>query len=402
VSLLDISAAPIEMLPTGLGEVDRVLAGGIVPGSTTLLAGPPGIGKSTLVLQLSGHLARAGHVVLYVCAEEAVMQVRRRAERLDAVASRLWLAGQADLPSVRAHIDQVDPDVVVVDSVQTLFDPEIGSAAGTVSQVRACAAELVARARDDGRGVVLVGHVTKDGDLAGPRVLEHLVDTVLAFEGDRHHSLRMLRARKHRHGATGELGLLEMTETGLVSLDDPSRVFLGDRRPIPGSVVAPVLAGERAMLVELQALLVPSVLAVPRRVTRGLDTARLDTVVAVLARRAGVDIGRSDIYASSLGGLRVVEPAADLGLLLAVASAWKCQPLPPDLVVHGEVGLGGEVRQVVRSGQRLAEAARLGYRGAIVPASTGDGPPGLELIPVSTVEEAVACLAHRAVPGVPG
>ena len=393
---------PVTTLSTGLGEVDRVLAGGIVPGSTTLLAGPPGIGKSTLVLQLSSRLARAGHVVLYVAAEEAVTQVRRRAERLDAVASRLWMAGQGDMPSIRAQIGQVDPAVVVVDSVQSVFDPAIGSSPGAVSQVRGCAAELVARAREDGRAVVLVGHVTKEGDLAGPRVLEHLVDTVLAFDGDRHHSLRMLRARKHRHGATGELGLLEMTETGLVSLDDPSRVFIGDRRPVPGSVVAPVLAGERAMLVELQALLVPSAFAVPRRVTRGLDTARLDTVVAVLARRAGVDIGRSDIYASSLGGLRVVEPAADLGVLLAIASAWTGHPVPADLVAYGEVGLGGEVRQVIRSGQRLAEAARLGYRGAIVPASTGDGPSGMELIPVATVSEAVARLAQRAAPGVPG
>jgi DNA repair protein RadA/Sms len=376
--------------PTGVDELDRVLSGGLVPGSVTLLGGEPGVGKSTLVLQALGAMAARGEQVLYVSGEEAAQQVRLRAERLDTLADSLWFVAETDLAQIVGHIDQVAPSVVVIDSIQTLTDPGSSSSAGSVTQIRECAVRLVQLAKGRGVAVVLVGHVTKDGDLAGPRVLEHIVDTVLAFGGERHHALRLLRAVKHRFGTTDELGLFEMSEAGLVGLPDPSRLFLADRRTgIAGSVVVPTMEGHRPLLVELQALVAGETPGSPRRSAQGLDAGRLAFLLAVLEQRAGLAIARTDVYALAVGGVRVVEPAADLALVLAVASARLDRAVAPDLVAVGEVGLGGELRQVAQIGRRLAEAHRLGFTRALVPASSPDGPPGITLLRAGSVADAV-------------
>ena len=383
--------------PTGVLEVDRVLGGGLVPGSVTLLGGEPGIGKSTLLLQLLAKLARGGSTCLLVSAEESAHQVRLRAERLDALAPNLFIVSETSLPSVLGAIDHLGPAFVAVDSIQTVGDPELGSQPGTVTQVRECAGALVQKAKQDGPAVLLVGHVTKDGQLAGPRVLEHVVDTVLSFEGDRHHGLRMLRAVKHRFGSTEELGLFEMAGEGLVEVPDPSGLLLGDRdATVPGSVVVPAMEGHRPLLVEVQSLVGTDDAIPPRRSAQGLDGNRLNVLVAVLERHAGMQIlGKRNVYASAVGGVRVVEPAADLALVLAMASTFKGRPVASDLVACGEVGLGGEVRQVSHMGRRLAEAARLGFKAAVVPHSCPAGPHGLELLRVKQVKEAIELTVSR-------
>jgi DNA repair protein RadA/Sms len=387
--LSDISVVDAAPVPTGVSELDRVLGGGLVPGSVTLLGGEPGIGKSTLLLQTIGAVAARGGRCLLVSAEESGPQVRRRAERLGALGSEVWLVAETALPGIRQAIATVEPDVVVVDSIQAVWDPELESAPGSVAQVRGCAHELAGLARDGPRAVVLVGHVTKDGALAGPRVLEHLVDTVLTFEGDRHHALRMLRAVKHRFGPTGELGLFEMTDAGMRGVPDASGVFLGDRRhDTPGSVVFPALEGVRPLLVELQALVVATKNPAPRRSASGLDQGRLGLLLAVLDRRAGLVTASSDVYASAVGGVRISEPGADLAVCLAVASAVLQRPVPADIVAVGEVGLGGELRQVAHTPRRLAEASRLGFARAVVADTAPDDLP-LGVIRVSSLRQAV-------------
>ena len=392
VPIAEVDQAAWQPRPTGLPEVDRVLSGGVVPGSVSLLGGEPGIGKSTLLLQVLGSLAAGGTRCLYLTGEESTPQVRQRAERLGALAPELYLAAETSLPHVLGHLDALEPEVLAVDSIQTIFDPELGSAPGSVAQVRECAARLVQEAKARGCAVLLVGHVTKEGSLAGPRVLEHVVDTVLAFEGDRHHELRLLRAVKHRFGATDELGLFAMAAGGLEPVADPSALFLADRRPgLPGSVVVPTLEGQRPLLVEVQALVSPSSLPSPRRSAQGLDSGRLPLVLAVLEQRAGVKVAQHDVYALAVGGARVAEPSADLGIALAVASSAADVAVPEHYVVVGEVGLGGEVRQVAQIERRLAEAARLGFTAALVPGltpSVGD----LTLIRVGTLTEALARL----------
>ena len=375
--------------PTGIDELDRVLGGGLVPGSVTLVGGEPGIGKSTLLLQAVASLAGRGATVLYVSAEESKQQVRLRAERLGALQSSLYLASETAVPHILASVDELSPSVLVVDSIQTVHSPEIGSAAGSVSQVRESAARLVAAAKERSMAVVLVGHVTKEGGLAGPRVLEHIVDTVLAFEGDRHHALRLLRAVKHRFGATDQLGLFEMTQGGLEGVPDPSRLFLADRRRgVAGSAIVPTMEGDRPLLVEVQALVTSSPLPSPRRSAQGLDAGRLSLLLAVLAERARIGFSEHDVYALAVGGVRVVEPAADLGVALALASARVDVALPDDMVVCGELGLGGEVRQVAYADRRLAEAARLGFTRAIVPMHAPDPPAGMTAVRVGTLVEA--------------
>jgi DNA repair protein RadA/Sms len=384
---------------TGLAELDRLLGGGLVPGSVTLLGGEPGIGKSTLVLQMAAARARAGSTVLYVSAEESGPQVKLRAERLGALPDRLWLASDAAIPDLVAHLDQVRPEVLVVDSIQTVHDPDLTSAPGSVGQVRESAHRLVQESKARAVATVLVGHVTKDGSLAGPRVLEHLVDTVLSFEGDRHHELRLLRAVKHRFGATDDLGLFEMTAAGLQPVPDPSALFLTDRQAdVPGSVVVPVIEGFRPLLIEIQALLVPRAASVARRAGRGLESGRLTLLAAVAEQRAGIVLKEKDVHALAVGGVDVDEPGADLGVVLAMASAASGRPVPADTVACGEVGLGGEVRQVGQLERRLVEAARLGFRRALVPASAPSPPAGIEVIRVRNVVEAVhqAALTGRA------
>ena len=384
----EIDASQGGPQPTGVAELDRVLGVGIVPGSVVLVGGEPGIGKSTLLLQL---LAAWPGRSLYVSAEESASQVRLRADRLGALRPDLWLQSETVLPHIISAIDEVEPSLIVIDSIQTVSDPDLGSTPGTVVQVRGCAARLVHEAKTRGIPVVLVGHVTKDGALAGPRTLEHLVDVVLSFEGDRHHSLRLLRSVKNRFGPTDELGLFEMLEQGLVGVPDASRLFLADRRTgVPGSAVLPTLEGQRPLLVEVQALTNPtSSQAPPRRSAQGLDPGRLAMLLAVLGRRARIPTASIEVYASAVGGVRLVEPGADLAVCLALVSALVSRPLPPDLVVFGEVGLAGEIRQVSHARRRLTEASRLGFHRAIVPANSPDGIESMSIVKVATLSEAL-------------
>ncbi|MGH9279473.1 MAG: DNA repair protein RadA, partial [Acidimicrobiales bacterium] len=388
VPIGQVASGDLAAHPTGLGEVDRVLGGGLVPGSVTLLAGEPGVGKSTLLLQLMGQLTRNGRSCLLVAAEEAPHQVRLRAERLETLSADLLLVAETDLGAVVEHVARLRPDYLVVDSIQAVVAPDVDAAAGSVAQVRASAQRLVRQAKEQGVTTVLVGHVTKEGGLAGPRVLEHLVDTVLSFGGERHHALRLLRAVKHRFGSTAELGLFEMTEGGLEAVADAGHLFLSDRRPgVPGSAVAVVLDGRRPLLIELQALVAPS--GAGRHTVQGLEAGRLHLLLAVLDRRAGLRTAGSDVYALAAGGARVRDPGADLALALAVASTATGVPLPPDLVACGEVGLGGELRQVPQLQRRLAEAARLGFHQAVVPDSSPSLPAGIRTRRARTLAEAL-------------
>jgi DNA repair protein RadA/Sms len=390
--IAEVADAEAQPESTGLHEVDRVLGGGLVPGSVTLLGGEPGVGKSTLLLQALAHLALRNRCLL-VAAEESPQQVRLRASRLATLSPELWVVAETDVAHVVAHVDTVRPRYLVVDSIQALADAEVAGVPGSVNQVRACAQRLVQVAKASGLTTVLVGHVTKDGALAGPRVLEHLVDTVLSFGGERHHALRLLRATKHRFGPTTELGLFEMGEGGLTAVTDPGHLFLSDRRAgVAGSVVAAALDGRRPLLVELQALVTPSHSSSglpPRRSAQGVDGGRLGLLLAVLDRRAHVRAAAFDVYVSAVGGARVSDPGADLPLALAVASALSGSAVPPDLAACGEVGLGGELRQVPHIGQRMAEAARLGFRRAVVPASAPELSTGLTVLRASTLRQAL-------------
>ncbi len=386
--ITEVDPAEFVARPTGVPELDRVLGGGLVPGSVTLLGGEPGIGKSTLLTQVA---AAWGGRTLYVSAEESRQQVRARAERLDALTDRVWLSAERDLDQVVAQLDDVAPGLLVVDSIQTVADPSVPSAPGSVTQVRACAHRLVREAKERGLAVVVVGHVTKDGALAGPRVLEHVVDTVLAFEGDRHHALRLLRATKHRFGPTGELGVFELGDAGLVGVPDAGALFLADRRPgLAGSAVVPAMEGSRPLLVEVQALVSGQDIPQPRRSAEGVDHGRLVLVLAVLAEHVGMVLRDADVFALAAGGVQVAEPAADLAMALAIVSSRLGVPLAGDVVVCGEVGLGGELRQVASTPRRLAEAHRLGFGRAIVPSSAPDGPAGMRVLRASSVEEAIA------------
>ena len=376
-------------MATSISELDSVLGGGLVAGSVTLLGGEPGIGKSTLLLQL---LAKWAGPTLYVTAEESAQQVRRRAERLGATRDDLWLHAETSLPHILDAIDRIRPELVVIDSIQTVSDPALGSLPGSVGQVRGCAQRLVNVAKSREVSIVLVGHVTKEGGLAGPRVLEHVVDTVLQFEGDRHHALRLLRASKHRFGPTNELGLFEMAPSGLIGVPDPSSLFLADRRTgVPGSAVVPTMEGQRPIVVEVQALANPGVPGVPpRRSALGLDGARLSMLMAVLARRSRETVSDQDVYVSTAGGVKLNEPGLDLGVCLAVVSAIRDCPLPAELAVFGEVGLGGELRQAGQSARRVTEAARLGFSRVIVPTNTPDTEADIKIIRAATLSEAVA------------
>jgi DNA repair protein RadA/Sms len=389
VPIDQVPRAAAATRPTGLGELDRVLGGGLVPGSVTLLGGEPGMGKSTLLLQALGCLARAGARCLLVGAEESPSQIRLRAERVGALEPGVLLGGATVLDAVAAQVADFEPDVLAVDSIQAVADPSTPSAPGSVAQVRECASVFVSLAKSRAMSTLLVGHVTKEGTLAGPRTLEHVVDTVLSFEGDRHHALRFLRAVKHRFGPTSELGVLEMRADGLAGVPDASALFLADRRPeVPGSVVAPVLEGTRPLLVEVQALVTSAETPVPRRGASGLDASRLALLLAVLDERAGLTIGRCDVYASVAGGVRIAEPGVDLAVALAVAGTRAQRALAADTVVVGEVGLGGEVRQVAQVERRLAEAVRLGFRRAIGPPSM-PRVPGMQLVSATTLGDAL-------------
>ena len=391
--LASISAEGASAVPTGVGELDRVLGGGLVAGSVTVLGGEPGIGKSTLVLQVLASLGAQGRTSLLIAAEESGEQVRRRAERLGVTVDGCYVLATTDLDVVLSAACQLNASTLVVDSIQAVSDPACGSQAGSPGQVRECAGRLVRYAKSQGVATLLVGHVTKDGALAGPRTLEHLVDTVLSFDGDRHQSLRLLSASKHRYGPTGELGLFEMTEVGLRGLADPSALLLGDRRRgVPGSIAVPVIEGRRPLIIEVQGLVGPATSGVPRRVAQGVVGGRLALLLAVLERRCHLALATSDVFVSTVGGLRVSEPAADLGIALALVSAVTSIAIGEEVVACGEVGLAGEVRQVQATERRLAEAARLGFRRAVVPQSAPAGPVELELLRAGTLLEAVRLL----------
>jgi DNA repair protein RadA/Sms len=393
--LKDVVLEAGDRLPTGIGELDRVLGGGVVRGSLVLIGGDPGIGKSTLLLDAARALAKARPPVLYVCAEESTAQVKMRADRLGIAGDGLLLWAETDLGTVQAALDDVKPQALIVDSIQTVFLPDLESAPGSVAQVRECAARLMTQAKGRGLATFLVGHVTKDGAIAGPRVLEHLVDTVLYFEGEQHHAYRVLRAVKNRFGSTNEIGVFEMAERGLVEVANPSGFFLSERpRDAPGSVVVASLEGTRPMLLELQALVSRASFGTPRRTVLGADYNRVCLLLAVLEKRAQLPIGNQDVFVNVAGGGRVVEPAADLAIVLASASSYMERPLPADVVVLGEVGLTGEVRAVAGLEVRLRAAAQLGFRSAVVPQS---GAAEMRSVPLSvrgvaTVSEALEAL----------
>lgn len=391
--ITELSPVAGTPVPTGVAELDRVLGGGLVPGSVTLLGGEPGVGKSTLVLQVLAARARSGARVLYVTGEESVDQVRLRAERVGALHDDLLLAAETAMGNLAVHIEATRPELCVVDSIQTLHDPRFTSAPGSVTQVRECAHRLVQIAKSTGTTILLVGHVTKDGQLSGPRVLEHVVDTVLSLDGDRHHDLRILRAAKHRFGSTDEIGMFSVRGDGLADVPDPSALFLGDRRVgVAGSVVVPALEGHRPLLVEVQALVARSTLPQPRRSVQGLDAGRLALLLAVLQQRVGADLSGMDVYAMTVGGVKVTEPGADLGACLAAVSSATGTAIPAHVVACAEVGLGGELRQVTRLDRRLSEAARLGFRQAVVPESAPLIDAPIDVVRVPTVGEAIAAL----------
>ncbi len=389
--IADIPVEGARAVPTGVAEFDRVLGGGLVPGAVVLLAGEPGVGKSTLLLDVAGIAAGTGRRVLYVSGEESAGQVRLRAERIGALQAGLLLASETDLGTVLGHIEAEQPDLLVLDSVQTIASAEVDGAPGGVSQVREVAAAIITAAKSRDMPVVLVGHVTKDGTVAGPRTLEHLVDVVCQFEGDRHASLRMVRATKNRYGPTDEVGCFELTETGIVGVSDPSGLFMSHAlADVPGTCVTISLEGRRPLPLEIQALAVPTTLANPRRTTSGIDSSRLAMILAVMHRHAGLRLDSQDVYVSTIGGARVVEPAADLAIALAAMSAATQVPAARGTVAIGEVGLSGELRPVAILGRRLAEAARLGFTRAIVPAGSAEvAPAGMELLPASGLAQAM-------------
>ncbi len=393
--LSDIESEGLERLPLPMHEFARVLGGGVVPGSLVLVGGEPGIGKSTLILQVAAMIADAsGQPVLYVSGEEAARQIRMRADRLSVQSDGVYVLAETNLEAILRHGESIRPVAAIVDSIQTVFSDELTSAAGSISQVREAAARLQRWAKADGVAVFLVGHVTKEGSIAGPKVLEHIVDTVLYLEGDRFHTYRLLRSVKNRFGATSEVGVFEMQEKGMVEVPNPSEVFLAERVVnAPGSAIAVTMEGTRPLLVEIQALASPTSFGHPRRTANGVDFNRLLLISAVLSRRVGLRLYEQDLFANVIGGLQVQEPAADLAVAVAIASSVRDRPVAADMAAIGEVGLSGEVRAVGQMTARLKEAARLGFRSCLTPRSmrrpVEPVPEQIELIPVRSVAEAV-------------
>ena len=387
VSLGEAGGDDADRVAVGIRELDQVLGGGFVEGSLTLLGGEPGIGKSTILLQAADAVAKSGRSVLYACGEESVRQVGLRAKRLGATSDRVGLLPEIEIARIEAAVAERKPDVLIVDSIQTAVDSDIPGAQGSVSQVRACTSRLVRVAKELGVTTIIVGHVTKDGSLAGPRVLEHMVDTVLYFEGDRDHAFRIIRAVKNRFGSTSEIGIFEMTERGLAGVDSPSAMLLGERtEPAAGSIVMAAMEGSRPLLVEVQALVTRSYLPSPKRFATGIEVARLNQVLGVLERRAGLSFADKDVYASVTGGIRVVEPAIDLPLALALASALRDRALPLSLSAFGEIGLTGRIRVAPHAPARVAESHSQGIDRTIA-AWKGAAPQGVTA--VTSIRDAV-------------
>lgn len=399
--IAQVDSTVARYMSTGNPEFDRVLGGGLVPGAVILMAGEPGVGKSTLLLDVAAAFARTPHdggihKVLYVTGEESAAQVKLRADRIGAVAETLYLTSETDLGTALAHIEEISPSLLVVDSVQTLASTEVEGSAGGVTQVREVAASIITAAKQRNMCTLLVGHVTKEGSIAGPRLLEHLVDVVCQFEGDKHSAIRMLRAIKNRYGPTDEVGCFDMHEDGIAPVTDPSGLFVSrTAHPVSGTCVTVTMEGRRPLLAEIQALLDQSATAQPRRATSGLDSSRIAMLLAVLQKRAGFGVGKLDCYISTVGGAKISEPAVDLAAVMALASAAQDKPLPRKLAVFGEVGLAGEVRAVPGIRQRIAEVARLGFTHVIVPASptgVGDIPAGVAVREVASLQEAISLL----------
>jgi DNA repair protein RadA/Sms len=392
--LSEIEEGDEERLPLPMPEFSRVLGGGIVPGSVVLLGGDPGIGKSTLLLQVAAMMADSVGSVLYVSGEESARQIKMRAARIDIKADDLYLVTETDLPTIIEHTEKINPRLLVVDSIQTTTTPDLTSAAGTVTQVRECATRLQALAKSSGLAVFVVGHVTKEGVIAGPRVLEHIVDTVLYLEGDHFQAYRLLRSVKNRFGATNEVGVFEMLGSGLAEVANPSEAFLAERVVnASGSAIAVTMEGTRSLLVEVQALTSATSFGHPRRTPNGIDMNRLLLLTAVLSKRVGLRLSEQDVFVNVIGGLRVQEPAADLAVAAAIASSARELPIPPDLALIGEVGLSGELRAVSQLQARLNEAAQLGFKRVVVPKSARRKeitvPEGLTVVPVRTLYQAL-------------
>lgn len=391
----EITAEDLPRFSTGSGELDRVLGGGVIPGSMVLVVGDPGVGKSSLTLRVSADIARAGRRVLYVTGEESARQIRMRADRLRAIADDLLVVSETNLDAICAHVVREKPALFIIDSIQTMYRPDIESAPGSVSQVRECAMELMRIAKTEGIAVFVIGHVTKEGSLAGPRVLEHIVDTMLYFEGERNAEYRVLRAVKNRFGSTNELGLFEMRDVGLVDVPDASKLFLSERAQESGSVIVPSVEGTRPLLVEVQALVAPTPYQPPRRTADSVDVKRIQLLLAVLEKRVKLPIGGADVYVKVAGGIRLDEPAADLALCVAMASSFANRLPRPHMVVCGEVGLSGEVRAVSQAELRVAEARRLGLRAAVLPMKNYRQLAGkfkdMDLFGAETIGDALKC-----------
>ncbi len=394
----EVSLGETPRIQTQLPECDRLLGGGIVPGSLTLIGGDPGIGKSTLMLQISSSLAKQGLTVLYVCGEESIEQTTMRARRLNIDSDNLLLLSETNFSVIKAHIDQINPDILIVDSIQIVYKSEISSAPGSVSQVRETATEFMHLAKGRGIATFLIGHVTKSGEIAGPRVLEHLVDSVLYFEGDKQHNYRLIRIIKNRFGPTDEIAVFQMQSAGLIEVPNPSQIFLEERRKeVVGSTVIPAIEGTRAILIEAQALVTDTVFSAPSRRCTGLDQNRLALLLAVLEKRMGYQIHRCDVFVSIAGGMRILEPGIDLGVLLAVASSMRNRIIDAETTIVGEVGLGGEIRSVPRVESRLKEAINMGFQCCLIPKRNLKGlseetRKKIKVVGIEFVEEAVDLL----------
>ncbi|GEN31948.1 DNA repair protein RadA/Sms [Cerasibacillus quisquiliarum] len=399
IKITSIESQEEPRILTSLKEFNRVLGGGIVHGSLVLIGGDPGIGKSTLLLQISSQLAEQQLPVLYISGEESTRQTKLRADRLNVSSDLLYVLAETNLFDIANHIEELKPSLVIVDSIQTIYKDEVTSAPGSVSQVRECTSELMRIAKTNHIPIFIVGHVTKEGAIAGPRVLEHMVDTVLYFEGERHHTYRILRSVKNRFGSTNEMGIFEMKEEGLKEVMNPSEIFLEERsKGAAGSTVVASMEGTRPVLVEIQALISPTSFGNPRRMATGVDYNRIPLLMAVLEKRVGLMLQNQDAYVKVAGGVKLDEPAIDLAISVSIASSFRNQPTRPDDIFIGEVGLTGEVRRVSRIEQRVQEAAKLGFKRVICPQKNIDGwtlPETIEIIGVNTVQEALNIGLHR-------
>ncbi|HCQ5728614.1 TPA: DNA repair protein RadA [Clostridioides difficile] len=399
VSINSIESKEEERFTTDINELDRVLGGGIVKGSLVLVGGDPGIGKSTLLIQVSSNVANLGKTVLYITGEESESQIKMRAKRLGINSEKLYIFAENNLSIIESYLESVNPELIILDSIQTVFSPEISSAPGTVSQIKEGTSKFMKISKKMGISTFIVGHVTKEGSLAGPKLLEHMVDTVLYFEGERYNTYRLVRAVKNRFGSTNELGVFEMRDLGLVELDNPSKILISEKpKDVAGSVIISTLEGTRPMLLELQALVSPTSFGIPKRTSTGVDYNRVGMLLAVLEKRVGLQIQNQDVYINIVGGIKINEPSIDLGIAISVASSFRNIPIDEDIAVTGEVGLTGEVRAVSFIEKRIAECKKLGFKKIVVPRSNYDvvkETKGIEIWPVDNLRQAINIVLGR-------